>query len=300
MKQINIENVSNKLLSLRKHIPQEFSRYPRKIEEIDHWKATELRQLLIYTGPFILKGNISKNQFDHFLCLHFAIRILLSKELCKTLINYSQELLLYFVKQYGLLYGVENITHNVHNLIHLCDDVKRNGPLDKFSCFANENLLQNIKKLIKSSKNPLQQIGKRLNELSNSYNDSNKSYPILREIKNNLKLPNSIINFKNYDLYQTDEYSLKPYSNKNNCVYLKDNLIIQICHIYHKEENVHFLGRKGAGVKPQYVNPASSCNVFIYIVDYFEEELQEFSIEEIEGKCFIWQNNKIYYVNFLL
>jgi len=46
---INIKN-------LRKYYPSEFSRLPRSFQEFENFKATELRALLLYSGPFLLKG----------------------------------------------------------------------------------------------------------------------------------------------------------------------------------------------------------------------------------------------------
>lgn len=50
-----IEMLSNSLVSLKSCIPCEFNRKPRALTELDRFKATEFRQFLLYTGPFILK-----------------------------------------------------------------------------------------------------------------------------------------------------------------------------------------------------------------------------------------------------
>ncbi|ODM88970.1 hypothetical protein Ocin01_17712 [Orchesella cincta] len=51
-----IERISERLISFRGYIPAIFSRKPRTLRDIDRWKATELRQFLMYTGPPALKG----------------------------------------------------------------------------------------------------------------------------------------------------------------------------------------------------------------------------------------------------
>jgi hypothetical protein len=47
--------LNSKLLSIKRHITNDFSRKPQIIEFISKWKATELRQFLLYTCPVILK-----------------------------------------------------------------------------------------------------------------------------------------------------------------------------------------------------------------------------------------------------
>ncbi len=55
-------------------------------------------------------------------------------------------------------------------LIHLPDDVMRFGLLDKFSSFPFENYLQQLKRRIRRSNNPLSQLVKRLSESSKTQN----------------------------------------------------------------------------------------------------------------------------------
>jgi len=89
-----------------------------------------------------------------------AIRILCCLKF-QYFIDYVQQLLQHFVSSFALLYGVHNISHNVHGLIHLVQDVKKFGPLDCFSSFRYENYLQIFKKLLKRHDKPLQQVVRR-------------------------------------------------------------------------------------------------------------------------------------------
>jgi len=147
----------------RKYISEEFCRLPRSVEDVEHWKATEIRQFLLYTGPVALKGKLPKMQYKHFLCLHIAIRILCSLE-CIRLNAYAKSLIRYFVEKYKKIYGHEYITYNVHNLLHLCDDVLLFGKVDNFSAFKFESYMSKIKRKIKNSRYPLQQIYNRVIE----------------------------------------------------------------------------------------------------------------------------------------
>lgn len=62
---------------------------------------------------------------------------------------------------------VKNLYHTVHNLLHLCSDVKIYGPLDKFSAFRFENYMMSIKRLLRKNEKPLQQLIKRYAEKEN-------------------------------------------------------------------------------------------------------------------------------------
>ena len=50
---IQLEEMSIFMDSCRKYIPVEFQRKLRSMKELEHYKATEFRTLLLYLGPFI-------------------------------------------------------------------------------------------------------------------------------------------------------------------------------------------------------------------------------------------------------
>src|SRR5713101_4936965 len=79
-------------------------------------------------------------------------------------IDYAHSLFVHFVQSFGELYGEEYISHNVHGLIHLCDDVRKFGSLDSFSAFKFENYMQHLKKCLRKPDQPLQQLVRRFLE----------------------------------------------------------------------------------------------------------------------------------------
>lgn len=61
-------------------IPKEFSRKPRSFEELPRFKATEFRQIVMYTGITLFKKYFSDEMYEHFLSLCCACRILNDKK----------------------------------------------------------------------------------------------------------------------------------------------------------------------------------------------------------------------------
>lgn len=156
------------LILLRCTTPSDFVRKPRSLKDVKQWKAVEFRNFLLYTEPVVLKYTLKKELYYHFLTLHTTITILVRPDLCqKELIDYAEALLKNFVLFFEILYGKQYITHNVHNLLHLCCDVRIFGPLDNFSAFRFENYMMTIKRRLRKYVKPLQQLIKRYSENEN-------------------------------------------------------------------------------------------------------------------------------------
>lgn len=137
-----MQAISSNLLSFRPHICSDFSRYPRGLNDLPRWKATEYRLFLLYTGPVALKGIQHDECYKHFIYLHICFRILLTPNMSIELIDFSEKLLTYFVDKFEKLYGKHFISHNVHGLLHIVDDYRKFGTLDRCSCFPFENYMK--------------------------------------------------------------------------------------------------------------------------------------------------------------
>ncbi|KAF0707709.1 Uncharacterized protein FWK35_00035325 [Aphis craccivora] len=167
---VQVQQISNFLENIKCFVPFEFNRKPRSLSMFKQWKATECRLLLLYTGSVVLMNVVSIDiLYSNFLTLHVAVTILCSKRLCKqpVFVQYAEDLLKHYVVTFGNLYGHQFISHNIHGLLHITEDVIHIGPLNNLSTFKFENFMQQIKKLVRKYDRPLQQIVKRLGELNN-------------------------------------------------------------------------------------------------------------------------------------
>jgi hypothetical protein len=159
-----ISDISGNLCALRNYMPCEFARKPRSLVCWQRWKATEFRQFLLYTGPVVLVGKVSDAVYNNFMLLSVGIFLLLDVSSSPQHIDYAEELIVLFVKHYSDLYGANMVVYNVHNLIHLCDDRRKYGPLDNVSAFCFENSLGKLVTLIRKPSKPLEQLVRRFME----------------------------------------------------------------------------------------------------------------------------------------
>ncbi|KAF0748543.1 Uncharacterized protein FWK35_00025903 [Aphis craccivora] len=159
-----INALSTSLLNIKSCIPSDFPRKTRVIQDFGRYKASELRFFILYIGPIVLKNIITEDSYTNFMALHVAIIILISPDY-SCYLNYAKELLNYFVKSFEIIYSRQNISQNVHCLLHLTDDYEHFGPLDNCSAFPFENFMKELKSKIRKHEKPLEQLINRYKEL---------------------------------------------------------------------------------------------------------------------------------------
>lgn len=165
----DVLSISEKLIDCSKTEPKEFQRKIRGLNDFGHFKATELRTFLLYTGPAVLKNILPDDKYDHFLLLHVAISILCNKNICKDKSHVAKAMLKQFVEETAEIYGRTHLTYNMHTLTHIPDDVDLLGDLDNYSAFEFESEMYVIKRLIRKNNLELAQISNRISERSNQF-----------------------------------------------------------------------------------------------------------------------------------
>lgn len=257
-----INNISKLLIEMQTSIPVEFVRKPRELHFLSLWKATESRQFLLYTGPIIIKNHTNKDVYKNFLTLHVAIRLLCSPDL--SFISYAESLLEHFVQSFTILYGPQNISHNIHALIHLADDVRTLGTLDTFSAFRYENYLRKIKQLIRKAELPLQQIHNRLTEVGYClpFQEKHRKIGVCGIHNAGPTLPG--INGPQYLTFVGTDFTLSIHK-PNNCCGLNDGSIVMIENIVTTSTNdLCIIGRQFINLSNFYTKPCNSSLLGIY------------------------------------
>lgn len=243
------KQLNDVMMSYKNFLTNDFTRMPRTLFDIDRFKATEFRQILLYTGMVALKDVLSKDMYHHFLLLSCAIRILVSPSLCISLNNFAQDLLNQFVLKYTQFYGQEHVTYNVHNLSHLCNDVLKFGCLDNFSAFAPESYMCHLKKkiCIQSAK-PLPQIIKRLEEERRKYKRS--------ETKLNFKQKYVEVDINGVKLSN---------QHPNNYCLLKNGIFLSITNIWNDDTEILIQGKIVESIGNFFHEPMDSRTLGIHL-----------------------------------
>lgn len=142
-----VENVDERLSQI---LPTfEVKRLPWSIyEHLKYWKASKLRSFLLFYGLPTLYGLLPDNYFSHYTLFVNAIFILLQESISEADLQEADRLLDGFCKSFSNLYQPRFHTLNVHQLLHLVDDVRDLGPLYTHSCFAFEDKNGFLLKLI--------------------------------------------------------------------------------------------------------------------------------------------------------
>lgn len=292
-----LQSLNDHYTAFKVWVPSDFVRKTRTLQYIDRFKATELRLAILYTMPVLFQNRIPHNLMFHFNLLNCALRILYDPNECIRNNPLAKELLTVYVNYMKIYFGEIQIIYNVHNLLHLADDVLRFGPLDSFSVINFENYLQTIKKLVRKGSYPLAQIMNRLNEKSQLRNATGQQSispghfvlrkSIITQIPNGYSRPHQKIEFHNFVL------SIKK---PDNCCYLEDDTIVVIKHICHLNELPVILGFKYENLSSIENYPIDSTLLGICKTNSLSPNLQAWPINNIKKKAFRIFSGTFYYI----
>ncbi|XP_041985034.1 uncharacterized protein LOC121737423 [Aricia agestis] len=287
-----IEKVSQFLLCCQ--MPKEIHRSVRSLKDLSHWKGSEFRTFLLYLSYVILKDVLDNAAYHHFL-LFFSTVTICTSETHFQLLPVAEIMLKQFVDNYGKFYGQEYITSNVHNLIHVVEEVKRFGTLQSFNAYPFENKLSLIKRMIRKGNQPLQQIANRLLErqynieVENLINDTNHNYPTIKSYKYGSKLK-TVIQLESFIL-STDNGDKWFLTNNNHLVELRS----ATCN----EGHILIIGNRIENLRNDvFETPMKSSYLNIFVI--YENEIKQteaiYNITDIKCKLVsVSYNSNIYF-----
>ena len=285
----SIATVNEYLSLVKPFIPSDFVRTPRKIEKYYKWKATECRLFSLYIGPVILSLLVDWEHgiMINFLSLFVVLRILFtSTDPAK--LEFAQSCAQYFIETFKHTYGIPYVSHNVHGVNHLVDDVKEHGSLECFSAFCFENFIRHIKSKVRKPDKPLQQLHNRYVELKNS------SYDLQAEKKQKKKNEQSchgngplVLGTKNpqYSEFYFETFFLSTSPPDNFCK-IGDDIISIHNFATMKNVGIFIIGKKFLKKRDLFVKPCASSALDIYCLSEYSS-LSTWPIKQVCGKYMV-------------
>uniref|UniRef100_A0A1X7V742 DUF4218 domain-containing protein n=1 Tax=Amphimedon queenslandica TaxID=400682 RepID=A0A1X7V742_AMPQE len=133
-----VRDIDKLVLSIKP--ANEIQRFPRSLDSLSFFKASEYRAwLLIYALP-VLSNFLPPEYVHHLSLLVASFHILLSDEIRRDELELVHQMLATFYQLSGELYSLNMYTANMHSLIHTVPFVQIWGPLWGYSMFGFENL----------------------------------------------------------------------------------------------------------------------------------------------------------------
>lgn len=255
-----------------------------------------------------MKDVLNRAVYKNFLLLHFAVSVLLSNKHIKnvTLPTVRKILNIFINHCKNCLYGLEFIVYNVHLLSHICDDVEAYGTLDEFSAFPFENFLRQLKQLVKSPTNVLQQIYRRITEINLSLNKNHINLNFRCDYKiehDSGPLINNINKWvKQYKKLYLNNFilTIKQYSNADcYCLVNDENIIIvEIQNIITTEDDIFIIGKQFNKYSCFYDYPYDSSELHINVIENMSDDLRAWPISTICAKSIVFPINNNCFVSF--
>lgn len=278
----DITKISELIVGFNSSKPVELHRSFRKLDHVKYWKALEFKYFLVYLSPVVLKDFLPTDVYEHFLLVFCGVTIC-SSELYKSDLELADKLFKEYVELYLTINGEDSITSNIHNVIHIVDDVKKFGILQNISAYPFENELYKIKNLLRSGNKPLAQVAKRLSEKSSVESRKPEAkYP---------KLYNETT-FENYSskkcfakIQVTESISFKN-DEKNKWFLTKNDEIVEFLFSFVEDHTIYLYGKSLRRLFNFFTTPFDSSHLSIYESIGTQNEPSMYHLSDLKAKMF--------------
>jgi hypothetical protein len=150
--------VNERYSTFAAHTPSEFPRQPDALN-VDG-KATDFKKFILYTGVALLKGDVLDGVMDSLQLLQYSLRVLSDPQLASEneWLDRADGCLKTFVTHTKNIFTEHFLSYSAHSLLHLTDQVRKNGALDTFSAYISENQFRHMMAGIRQPKLPMEQM----------------------------------------------------------------------------------------------------------------------------------------------
>ena len=233
----------------------------------------------------MLFNEISTELYQNFMLLSVGIRILLNPNLTNQYTDYAHQLFVCFVKHYSELFGSHQVVYNIHGLVHLAEDVRNHGSLDRISGFPFDFFLGSLKRLVRKPNHAIEQAIRRLSEKSNM---PPMKFPVapytLKQQHSNGPFPagNAFTPCSQYGLVHMNRFVIAT-SRGDNCILVGSEICV-VKNIIQCESGVYFVYTIFKQSESLFDYPLDSRQLTIYKVSNLHDHLHLAPIESIMGK----------------
>ena len=278
-----------KLTVSKINLPSDFKRSVRPLNELEFFKANELKTWLLYIGPALFNETINERLASRFCLLSFAVRLLMtsSKHCC-----YAEKVIEKFLQDTKEDYSEVAFSANVHSLTHLTWQVRNIGPLWTSSgmMFESANYLLNSK--FTGTVNHLPLLVERYHRNKEAWRASIKENEPLaafclklrgkKPFKKDILLPSQVPPHlikqgrSFYRCRKFENFSLEGPPNEKDCFFSAEHngalICGKVCAFFTEEDN-HYVSAQMFKILKSYASPlGTSNNVFSYhIVELYSE-----------------------------
>lgn len=230
---------------------------------------------------FYFEQVLPEGEYEHFLMLFVAARIV-SCNIYSPYLPIASKLFKMYVERYESLYGRHNIGSNVHNLVHIIEDMENCNVtnLIELSTYSYENTLRMIGLKLKHTNRPLEQVVCRTIEQNKleSHAQLNASH-----VDQHIQFKPKVFyefTFQNIKVYKKIKFApnlILSSRNDNNSWFLtrnlstntKDIVKLEFVRIHHLNNGVQIklYGKKIKTKESFFKNPINSIKLDIYQSD---------------------------------
>lgn len=287
-----LKNMSNYLRTIKAPAEIRSNRPIRDLDCIAKWKGVEYRNFGLYVAIVVLKGNLKNYLYIHFILYFCAMRIFSSSVHLNDFALIGEKCMEVFLERFKLIYGRQFFTSNIHNLIHVSDDVKRFGALNTISTYPFESKLYKIKRMLHSGNLPLERVARQIMECDSIVLGKQKNQkPLLTKMCSSKIQALSNVFSQKIDLFdeiQLPKLKIDCTRDEDQWILTTNLRILQIQKFVSTiDGNIFIYGNPLRNTHAYFDLPIPSSDLYIYSVDVLEFDCPVLcSLDQIKCKLF--------------